>query len=103
MSTYCHELNHKIKYGDPFYIITKEGINGGAIVSNEAMVKVPEASRISSQDLQGKGIAVYKAISSYSMGDTYSWFDIKKGEFLFSLDDDDFSRFFPNSKLLLES
>ena len=25
MSTYCQELNHKITYGDPFFILIQEG------------------------------------------------------------------------------
>lgn len=103
MSTYCHELNCKITYGDPFYIITKENFGGGAIISDEAMKKIPEESRIVNKEEDFEGVDVYEAISSYSNGDTYSWFDIKKGTYLFSLSPDVFSKFFPKSKLLLES
>jgi hypothetical protein len=101
MSTYCQELNHKITYGDPFFILIQEGKPGGAIVSIEAMNRVPESDRLSETGIGT--VAVYAADSTYSMGDTYSWSHITKQAYLFSVSDHMFDTLFPNCKALFES
>lgn len=101
MSTYCQELKHKITFGDPFFILIPEGKPGGAIVSIEAMNRVSESDRLTEPGIGT--MAVYAADSTYSMGDTYSWFDITKQAYLFSLSEHTFDTLFPNSKALFES
>jgi hypothetical protein len=101
MSTYCQELKHKITYGDPFFILIPEGKPGGAIVSIEAMNRVSESDRLIEPGIGT--VAVYAADSTYSMGDTYSWFHITKQAYLFSLSEHTFDTLFRNSKALFES
>ena len=102
MATYCHELKHKIVYGEPFFILTREGINGGAIVSLDAVKKIKDSlKRKKNRTSKTGGVDVHAAQSSYSHGDTYSWFDITKEEFLFSITEKTFKELFPNAHELL--
>jgi hypothetical protein len=102
MATYCHELKQKIVYGDPFFIFTRVDLNGGAIISLEAVKKIKDSQkRKKSRTAQKGGIDIHAAQSSYSHGDTYSWFDITKEEFLFSISENVFRKLFPNAYELL--
>jgi hypothetical protein len=102
MSTYCHELKHKITFGSPFFIITKENMKGGTIVSIEAMNRISLNDRLSEKVSFLDGVDIYAASSIYSKGDTYSWFNIKQEEYLFSLKEDVFSNYFPNCKAMFQ-
>ncbi|MCE2712079.1 MAG: hypothetical protein LW688_06010 [Cryomorphaceae bacterium] len=102
MATYCHELKHKIIYGEPFFILTREGINGGAIVSLDAVKKIEDSLKNEDNHAtNNSGIDIHAAKSSYSHGDTYSWFDITKEDFLFSITEKTFKELFPNAHELL--
>jgi hypothetical protein len=103
MSTYCQELNHKITYGDPFFIITTTGVGGGVIVSMEAINRIPKNEQFAEQLVDLVSFDVFAATSSYSMGNTYAWTDITKGEYLFSINSDVFSSFFPTCKAMFSS
>lgn len=102
MSTYCQELNSKITYGEPFFIITKENMSGGAIVSLKAMNRVALNDRLSEKVANSDVVDVYAAKSSYSKDDSYSWFDITQDEYLFSFTEEVFARFFPNCLTMFE-
>jgi hypothetical protein len=102
MSTHCQELKQKITYGEPFFILTKENMSGGTIVSGAAMQRIPLEQRLSEKVEPSVGLNVYAASSSYSNNDSYSWFDIRKEAFLFAITDDVFAQFFPNCKELFE-
>ena len=102
MSTHCQELKEKITYGEPFYILTKENMSGGTIVSDAAMQRIPPEERLSEKVEPSFGVNVYAASSSYSNNDSYSWFDIRKQGFLFAIADDVFAHFFPNCQKIFE-
>ena len=102
MSTHCQELKEKITYGDPFYILTKENMTGGTIVSDAAMQRILPEQRLSEKVEPSVGVNVYAASSSYSNNDSYSWFDIKQEAFLFAITDEVFAHFFPNCKKMFE-
>ena len=102
MATYCHELNEKIVFGEPFFIITRSDLKGGAIVSLSAVKKITKSlKRKKQRSAKTGGMDVHAAQSSYSHGDTYSWFDITKEEFLFSISEKTFKELFPNAHELL--
>jgi hypothetical protein len=98
MSTYCQEFKDKITYGEPFFILAKENMSGGAIVSLAAMNRIPAEERITQKLAHKAGVNVYAASSSYSHNESYSWFDIQKEAFLYALHEEVFARFFPNCK-----
>jgi hypothetical protein len=98
MSTHCQELKEKITYGEPFFILTKENMSGGTVVSIAAINKISEEQRLTEKLESSVGVNVYAASSSYSNNDSYSWFDIRKEVFLFAITDEVFVQFFPNCK-----
>jgi len=101
MSTYCQELKEKIINTDPFFIVKKENMSGGLIISKKAIDEIPSDKRISEKLDDDNSFNVYAA-SSDKMNDSYSWFSIRKEEFLFSVNIDVFEEFFPNCKVILE-
>jgi hypothetical protein len=102
MSTFCQELKEKITYGEPFFILTKEKMSEGTIVSIAAINKISEEHRLPEKVGSSFGVNVYAASSSYSNNDSYSWFDIRQDAFLFAIADDVFAQFFPNCKKMFE-
>jgi hypothetical protein len=102
MSTYCQELNKKITYGEPFFIITRENMSGGAIVSLKAMNRVPLNDRLFEKKANSDEVNVYSAKSSWSKDDSYSWFNIIQEEYLFSFTEEVFDKFFPNCKIIFK-
>jgi hypothetical protein len=98
MSTYCQELKQKITYGEPFFILTKENMSGGTIISEPALQRIPSEKRLQEKVGSSVGVNLYAASSSYSNNDSYSWFDIRKEAFLFSIADEVFAQFFSNCK-----
>ena len=101
MAVECQEMKQKITFGDLFFILYQEHKKGGAIVSEIAINRIPLADRSEEKCLDTEGVDVYAASSSYSKGDSYSWFDIRKEEFLFSISGKTFNELFPNATELM--
>ncbi|MEY4216956.1 MAG: hypothetical protein RLZZ68_1412 [Bacteroidota bacterium] len=101
MAVECQELKQRIAYGDPFFILYQEHKKGGAIVSENAINRIAESDRSAEKCLDSEGVDVYAASSSYSKGDSYSWFDIRKENFLFSISGKTFNALFPNATELM--
>jgi hypothetical protein len=101
MAVECQELKQKITFGDPFFILYQEHKKGGAIVSEKAVSSIAESDRCVDKCTDTEGVDVYAASSSYSKGDSYSWFDIRQEEFLFSISGKTFNELFPNATELM--
>lgn len=97
------DLPMNITYGDPFFIITTTGEGGGVIVSMEAINRIPKNEQFAEQFVDQVSFDVFAATSSYSMGNTYAWTDITKGEYLFTINSDVFSSCFPTCKAMFLS
>jgi hypothetical protein len=101
MAVECQEFKQKITFGDSFFILYQEFKKGGAIVLEKAVNRIPESDRSVDKCLDTEGVDVYAASSSYSKGDSYSWFDIRKETFLFSMSGKALNEFFPKAKEFL--
>lgn len=103
MATYCHETKEKIVYGTPFYILTRSEMNGGAILSHEAMKRIPpEAREILNKTEETGGMDVHAAASIYSKDDSYSMFNITKEAFLYSISESTLQKYLPNAYTLIK-
>ena len=97
MATYCHETNERIVYGTPFYILTRTDLKGGAIVSHEAILRIPTEERETiHKTKETGGMDIHAAASIYSKDDSYSMFNITKEEFLYSISEEKFKKYLPN-------
>jgi hypothetical protein len=103
MATYCHETNERIVYGTPFYILTRTDLKGGAIVSHEAMLRIPTEERetIHKTEVTG-GMDIHAAASIYSKDDSYSMFNITKEEFLYSISEETVKKYLPKVYELMQ-
>ena len=97
MATYCQETKERIVFGTPFYILTRSDLSTGAIISHDALRKIPEELfMIEKKTALNGGMDVHAAASIYSKDDSYSWFNITKEEFLHSISEETFERYLPN-------
>jgi hypothetical protein len=102
MATYCHETKERIVYGTPFYILTRSDLNSGAILSHEALQRIPPEEREGTKKTaETGGMDVHAAASIYSKDDSYSMFNITKEEFLYSISEDTLKKYLPTAYLLI--
>lgn len=103
MATYCHERKERIVYGSPFYILTRSDMNSGAILSHEAIQRIPSEERESSKKTaETGGMDVHAAASIYSKDDSYSMFNITKEAFLYSISESTLQKYLPNVYTLIK-
>jgi hypothetical protein len=77
-------------------------MNSGAILSHEALQRIPAEEREGTKKTaETGGMDVHAAASIYSKDDSYSMFNITKEEFLYSITEETLKKYLPTAYALI--